>query len=336
MRDMYVLGLESTCDETAASIVVSGKTILSNVVFSQASLHASYGGVYPEIASRAHIEALIPVIEAALKEAGLRKDQIDLIAVAKEPGLVGGLLLGVEVAKGLSLALAKPFIGVNHLEAHLYAAMMNEGPFHFPALGVVLSGGHTLLYKIDSIGAYTRLSTTLDDALGEAFDKLAVMLGYPYPGGPIIEKLAQEGDPHRFKLKAGHSKTHPLDFSYSGLKTALRMLIEQSKDESEKFKRDIAASFQKTVFEDLEAKIRQVCQTHDLHTLYLGGGVICNGALRLHLKSKFLDKQLCFAPKALCVDNAAMIAGLGFHRYELQKHSDPLELTPKTRASLLV
>lgn len=254
---MYVLGIESTCDETAAAVVVDGHKILSSVIHSQVALHAPYGGVYPEVASRAHVEAIIPVIEEALKQAGINKSDLGLISVSHAPGLIGGLLIGLECAKGLSLALNIPFLGINHVEAHLYAAMMNQIGAGFPALGIVLSGGHTLFVKIEDIGKYEILATTIDDALGEAFDKLAVMLGYEYPGGPQIEKLAREGDPLKFKLTAGKIKERPDDFSYSGLKTACRTLIEKTKPHDETFKKDLAASFQHTVFVDLAKKIKR-------------------------------------------------------------------------------
>jgi N6-L-threonylcarbamoyladenine synthase len=328
---MKVLGIESTCDETAASIVEDGKKILSNVVLSQASLHANYGGVFPEIASRAHIEAIIPVIKQALDAANLKKEDIDLIAVAKAPGLVGGLLIGIEAAKGLSLALDKPFIGVNHVEAHLYAAMMEEEKPLFPSLGVVLSGGHTLLVQINAIGSYDILGTTIDDALGEAFDKLAVMLGFSYPGGPMVEKIAKAGDRKAYPLSSGKIKDKPFDFSFSGIKTACRTLIEKQPMLTEKIKQDIAASFQEAVFSDLAKKLIKLTEAKGIYNIYLGGGVVCNKMMRDYLQSKLPQVRFVFAPKDLCVDNAAMIAGLGFHRFFLSSGSDDLTLMPQTR-----
>jgi N6-L-threonylcarbamoyladenine synthase len=332
---MLVLGIESTCDETACAVVKDGKIILSNVIFSQASLHANYGGVFPEVASRAHIEKLVPAIDLALKEAGVEKEAIDLIAVAKAPGLVGGLLLGVEAAKALSLALNKPFIGVNHVEAHMYAAMMKEECNTFPSLGVVLSGGHTLLVKITEIGTYEVLATTIDDALGEAFDKLAIMLGLSYPGGALIEKLALEGDPKKYALSPGRIKERPLDFSYSGLKTACRVLIEKQATIDETFKKDLAASFQQVVFSDLIKKIKLAASTHGLKKVYLGGGVMCNMTFREKLQEEAKDLEFVFADKMLCLDNGAMIAGLGFARFNLQKVGDDLDLLPQTRTPRL-
>lgn len=327
---MLVLGIESTCDETAASIVRDGHEILSSVIFSQADLHAGFGGVFPEVASRAHIEAIVPVIKEAFTQAGIQKQEIDLIAVAKAPGLVGGLLIGVEAAKGLAMALNKPFVGVNHVEAHMYAAMMDHEPV-FPSLGVVLSGGHTLLVKIDKIGSYDILGTTIDDALGEAFDKLAVMLGFAYPGGPMIEKLALSGRAKSFNIKAGKVSDKPLHFSYSGLKTACRTLIEKQQSLSDEFKYNLAATFQEVVIKDLVKKISLAAKEHQLTHVYLGGGVVCNTALRESLHKDCKDLTFHFAPKSLCVDNAAMIAGLGYHRYKLQNASDPFDLIPQTR-----
>lgn len=329
---MYVLGIESTCDETACAIVVDGKTILSNVIFSQASLHATYGGVFPELASRAHIEAIIPVIKEALAQASLNKNQIDLIAVAKAPGLVGGLLIGLEAAKGLSLALDKPFIGVNHVEAHLYAAIMQDEQPTFPSLGVVLSGGHTLIVKINAIGSYEILGTTIDDALGEAFDKLAVMLGYSYPGGPMVEKLSVNGNSKAFSMRSGKVKDRPFDFSFSGIKTACRTLIEKQNSLNDDFKRDICATFQEAVFSDLAKKLRMITEQTKVCCIYLGGGVVCNQTLRHYLAQKLPNIKLVFAPKELCVDNAAMIAGLGFHRFFISGgQSNQLDLMPQTR-----
>lgn len=294
-------------------------------------MHASFGGVYPEIASRAHIEAIIPVIKQALTEACLKKEDIDLIAVAKAPGLVGGLLIGIEAAKGLSLALDKPFIGVNHVEAHLYAAMMDQKELIFPSLGVVLSGGHTLLVKINAIGFYEILGTTIDDAIGEAFDKLAVMMGYTYPGGPIIEVMAKKGDPKAFLLKAGKVQDRPFDFSFSGIKTACRTLIEKQDILTDQIKCDIAASFQHAVFTDLAKKLIKLVQDNQIFSIYFGGGVVCNKMMQDYLKQNLADVNCVFAPKELCVDNAAMIAALGYHRFFLASKGDAFDLMPQTR-----
>ncbi len=210
---MLALGIESTCDETACAIVQDGRSILSNIIASQIDLHKEYGGVVPELACRRHIDLMMPVIDQALTQAKMTLAHIDLIAVAHGPGLIGALLIGLNTAKALAWALQKPFIGVNHIEAHLYAALMSyEKEIHFPCLGVVASGGHTAIVLIQELGVYQLLGQTVDDAIGEAFDKVAKMLDLPYPGGPQIEKLALYGDPYRYPFKAGRVKGHPLDF----------------------------------------------------------------------------------------------------------------------------
>lgn len=327
---MLVLGIETTCDETGVSIVEKGQRILSNKVHSSSDIHAQYGGVFPELACRRHIDALIPTIEEALKEAKVTPEQIDLIAVAKGPGLIGALLIGLNAAKSLSIAWNKPFIGINHVEAHLYAAMMNA-PRLFPALGLVLSGGHTLLLKILDVGRYERLGTTVDDALGEAFDKVASLLGLPYPGGPHIEALARLGTP-RFPLKAGAVKQNPFDFSFSGLKTSVLYALKGPNATKKapslltpEEQCDLAASFQEAAFSDLIHKTSLALPTR---ALYFGGGVTCNETLRSRFQTAFPDLPLFFPERALCVDNAAMIAGLAYHKFCASPKSDPLDLIP--------
>ena len=332
---MLVLGIETTCDETAASIVRDGKEILSNFISSQSAFHKQYGGVYPEMAARHHVDLMIPVIQQALDVAGVSKEQVDLIAVAKGPGLIGPLLIGLNTAKALSMAWERPFIGVNHIEAHLYSAMMSSGSFVFPSLGVVASGGHTFLVRIEAIGEYTLIGTTVDDAVGEAFDKVASLLDLPYPGGPEIERLAREGNPRRFSYKAGAVKGRPWDFSFSGLKTNVLYTVKgQNGDKrgeskiSEADKADVAASFQETALGDIAAKARSAFEIFGGKALYVGGGVSQNERLRQMLA----DLPVYWPEKALCLDNAAMIAGLGFHVY--QEKSDPLTLQPQTRLPL--
>jgi N6-L-threonylcarbamoyladenine synthase len=317
---MKVLGIESTCDETGAAVVVDGKTILSNVVASSADIHERYGGVFPELAARRHAEVIRPVVEEALNGVG----EVDLIAVARGPGLIGSLLVGLQFAKGLSIAWDKPLIGVNHVEAHLYAAMM-EREARFPALGLVLSGGHTLMLRIDGPGQYTKLGTTVDDAIGEAYDKVASMLGLPYPGGPHVEKLALEGNPQNFSLKAGFVKRSPLDFSFSGLKTAVLYALRDNPTQ----KADLAAAFQETALLDLVKKAKTAAATFDCQAIYLGGGVSCNRRLKTLFTENF--ERVFFPPPALTLDNAAMIAGLGYQKFSQTKVSDPLDLEALTR-----
>ena len=336
---MNVLGIETTCDETAISVVRGGTEILSNVISSQAKIHEQYGGVYPEIASRQHVELLIPTIDQALKEAGLQKGEIDLIAVAKGPGLIGPLLIGLNGAKALSMAWDVPFVGVNHVEAHLYGAMMANQMFTFPALGVVISGGHTFLTRIYDVGSYEMIGTTVDDAIGEAFDKVASLLDLPYPGGPEVEKLALEGDPEKFPFKAGRVKGEAWDFSFSGLKTNVLYAVKgQNGDKkgttiiSEKEKADVAASFQEVALKDVCDKALRAAREFNCKAIYVGGGVSQNQRLRQMFQEKEPPCPIYWPSRELCLDNGAMIAGLGFHKY--QGKGDPLDLEPETRMKL--
>jgi N6-L-threonylcarbamoyladenine synthase len=334
---MYVLGIESTCDETGASIVKDGRKILSNVVASSTDIHVRYGGVFPELASRRHLEAIQPVVEAALAEAHITATAIDLIAVARGPGLIGSLLVGLQFAKGLALAWNKPWIGVNHIEAHLYAAMMEAPqPLSFPALGLVLSGGHTLLIKINAIGDYERIGTTVDDAIGEAFDKVAALLQLPYPGGPHLEALAKTGNSHRFSLAAGKVKKKPLDFSFSGLKTSVLYALKGQNAAAEKYftpqeKADLAASFQETALRDCVAKTKLAQKQFDVRSIFLGGGVCNNQRLQELFREAFPDTPLHFPSFALTMDNAAMIAGLGYEKFLINPVSDSFDLEAMTR-----
>lgn len=320
---MYVLGIESTCDETACAVVQDGKKILSNVVSSQIDLHKEYGGVVPELACRRHVDVMLPVIQEALTLSGV--SQVDLIAVAKGPGLIGALLLGMHAAKGLAMAWNKPLIGVNHIEAHLYASMM-EQDISFPALGVVISGGHTAIVKITSLGSYELIGQTVDDAIGEAFDKAAKILHLPYPGGPEIELLAKNGDASIHPLKAGNVKGRPLDFSFSGLKTGV---LYASKNY---FKpEDLAASFQQAALMDIIKKTKLAAAETGCKTVVFGGGVSNNQTLR-HLFATKTSLQCFWPPTGLSLDNAAMIAGLGYHTF-LKEGPSPIDLEPMTSIS---
>ncbi len=312
---MKVLGIETSCDETAVAVVAEGKQILVNLVASQAKIHEQYGGVYPEVASRHHVDQLLPLVEEATKD-----HEIDLIAVANGPGLMGALLMGVTGAQALAYGWQKPLVGVNHVEAHLYAAMMEEMP-RFPALGVVVSGGHTFLAKMEGICEYEILGTTVDDAAGEAFDKVAALLDFPYPGGPHIETLAKDGDPTRYHFRGGRVKGRPLDFSFSGLKTNVLYQVKGAQGSRKgptvidpAAKKDIAASFQRAALEDIFNKALLAAKSFDCQAIYLGGGVTQNKKLR-----KLFDTAPypVFWPGAgLSLDNGAMIAGLGYHLYQ--------------------
>lgn len=330
---MKVLGIESTCDETAASLVVDGHKILSQIISSQIDLHNVYGGVVPELACRRHIEVILPVIQQALDEANTPLSAIDLIAVAYGPGLVGPLFIGLQTAKGLALALDKPLVGVNHVEAHLYASLMStkESPV-FPALGIVLSGGHTILVKIDAIGSYEPIAHTVDDAVGESFDKVAKMLGKPYPGGPYVESLAKEGSPLRFSFKAGFCKENPLNFSFSGLKTAVMYTLrDHQNSDNPFFHADLCASFQAAAFKDIFNKTERALQMIGSNTLIFGGGVTNNETLRTLFLNKLPHVQQFWPSKSLSLDNASMIAGLGYHVFLQKGPSDLFLLEPKTR-----
>lgn len=341
---MLILGIESTCDETACAIVRNGKEILSNVIHSQSEIHSAFGGVFPELACRRHVDILIPVIETALAQAGITADQIDLIAVAKGPGLIGALLIGLNAAKALSLAWNIPFIGVNHVEAHLYAAMMPQPFSLFPALGVVISGGHTFMVKMLRIGSYETLGTTQDDAIGEAFDKVASMLHLSYPGGPAIEQLAKKGNASRFSFQAGKVKGQPLDFSFSGLKTSVLYAIKGAnalKDSpliiADKEKADVAAAFQETALSDIVTKSLSAASAFDCHAIYCGGGVTNS----TRLKELFREKNkaaipLFFPSRELTTDNAAMIAGLGYHHFLQKKEGDSYDLQPHSSRKCLI
>lgn len=315
---MLVLGIETSCDETAAAVLKGGKDLLSNVIFDQIQIHNQYGGVVPEIAGRCHVERIHHVIKQSLDEAGVTLNDIDLIAVTKGPGLVGALLVGLNTAKGIAYASQKPLIGVNHLEGHLLAVFLQEDvAFPFLALGV--SGGHTDLYRVDGFGEYKLLGRTRDDAAGECFDKVAKMMGLSYPGGPIIEKIAREGYPQAFKFPRAFLGKESLDFSFSGLKTAVRNLLEKrSKGEWPKLSdADVAASFQEAVVDVLVKKLLLACDQNDLQRVVVTGGVASNGVLREAVKNAAEKNgiQSYFPKPVYCTDNAAMIACAGYYRY---------------------
>ena len=343
IQAMRVLGIESSCDETAASVVEDGKKLLSNVVASSLDLHAQYGGVVPEIAARSHIEAIIPVIESALDQADCTWDDIDAIAVTYGAGLGGSLLVGVLAARTLSIAKNKPLYGVNHVEAHLYANFLTETTLdrytmpksqpQFPVLGLIVSGGHSQLVLFRGHFDYTLLGQAQDDAIGEAFDKVAKLLGLPYPGGVKVEQIAQDGDPYAFNLpKAKMSGKY--DFSYSGLKTAvLRLAQEQIGADftfpshgladrlSPKQKADIAASFQRTAYETIIDKTLLAFDEFSPASIIIGGGVASSLSLRRMLAER-LPIDIEYADRKLCTDNGAMVATLGGYKHLLHRPAD--------------
>lgn len=328
---MLVLGIESTCDETGCAIVEDGRKILSNIVSSQTELHEVYGGVVPELASRRHIEIFPTILKQALAEADVTLKQIDLIAVAKGPGLIGALLVGLNFAKGLALSQGIPFVGVNHVKAHLTAAMM-EKEVPFPALGLIVSGGHTALVVVKSEGEFELIGQTQNDAIGETFDKVATMLGLKYPGGPKLELLAKGGNPLRFPLKIGRTGDRPYDFSFSGLKTAMLYLIKGQNGSShgpdvisEEEKKDAAASFQHVAFTDIANKATLAAKEFGCKSIIVGGGVSRNLTLRIYLEEK-CQLPIFWPQDELCLDNGAMIASHGYFEYKRKGTSDPFDL----------
>ena len=316
--DTLVLGIETSCDETAAALVMGGSDVVSSVVSSQIELHASFGGVVPEIASRAHLDLLNPVIARAIVEAGVEDRRIDAVACTVGPGLIGALLVGVSAAKALALAWDVPFVGVNHLEAHLYAALLDDPTIELPVVVLLVSGGHTLLVEMEELGRYRLLGQTIDDAAGEAFDKVARFLGLGYPGGPAIERAAADGDPESIAFPRAmlDGEKRNLDFSFSGLKTAVINHVRANPDVATA---DVAASFQAAVVDVLVAKARQAAAEVGAKGIALGGGVAANSKLREAVLDACAEDGLqAYLPTpAMCTDNAAMIAAAGWHRLRL-------------------
>lgn len=309
-----VLGIETSCDETAAALVMGGNDVVSSVVSSQIEIHADFGGVVPEIASRAHLEALNPVIARAIVEAGIDERRIDAVACTNGPGLIGALLVGVSAAKSLALAWDVPYIGVNHLEAHLYSAFLEDPSLEFPLVVLLVSGGHTMLIEMRGHGEYRLLGQTIDDAAGEAFDKVARFLDLGYPGGPAIDEAALNGDPDAIRFpRAMTDDPDNLDVSFSGLKTAVMNYVRKHPDVGSA---DVAASFQMAVVDVLVRKARRAAEMVGATGIVLGGGVAANSLLREEiLGACAADGIRGFLPsRAMCTDNAAMIAAAGWYR----------------------
>lgn len=339
-----VLGIETSCDETAASVVERGSdgvpVIRSNVIYSQIDDHSAFGGVVPEIAARAHVEALDGVIEAAMQQAGVTFEEIDAIAATAGPGLIGGLIVGLTTAKAIAAATGKPLIPVNHLEGHALTARLTN-QIDFPFLLLLVSGGHTQILHVAGLGRYERWGTTIDDALGEAFDKTAKLLSLPYPGGPNVEKAALSGDPKRFAFPRPMKGEARLDFSFSGLKTAVRRTAQELAPLSQQTIADICASFQKAVTDTLADRVRRSLEkfreTHPEIThprMVVAGGVAANQAIRTELEDLCEKRgfQLVAPPIKLCGDNAAMIAWVGVERVDAGlMEKDPLAFAPRPR-----
>ncbi len=315
---MRILALETSCDETAAAVVEDGRRIISNVIFSQMDIHALYGGVVPEIASRAHVEACDRVVDQALKDAGMTLADADALAVTAGPGLVGALLTGVNCMKGISYATGKPLIPVNHIEGHVSANFLTHPELEPPFLCLVVSGGHSHLVTVNDYGRYTLLGQTADDAAGEAFDKGARVLGLPYPGGPHLSKLAEGGDPAFLKLPRPKAEGR-YDFSFSGLKTAFINAVHTLEQKGLPLPRkDLAASYQQAIVDSLCEKTMLAAKETGLQTLCLAGGVSANGLLRRQMAAQAaaLGLTLCLPAVELCTDNAAMIASAAYYRRE--------------------
>jgi N6-L-threonylcarbamoyladenine synthase len=321
-----ILAIETSCDETAAAVVDNGTTILSNVIASQTDLHAEFGGIFPELASRQHIEVIYPVVEQAMSAAFIGLDDLDCIAVTRGPGLVGSLLVGVNMAKGLALARNKPILGINHIEGHINSLWLSEktGEIKFPLVALVVSGGHTELYLMLDHGRYQHLGGTMDDAAGEAFDKVGRLLGLPYPGGPAIDAASEKGNPHAFRFpRAAMQQEHGYNFSFSGLKTAVLRQTKQFQPGHMPIY-DLAASFQAAVVDALVTKTVRAATDYGVTAVHLTGGVSANRALRKAMKEA-LDIPVRVPPPELCTDNAAMIAAAA-HWHFVNGRRDSLDM----------
>jgi N6-L-threonylcarbamoyladenine synthase len=319
---MLVLGLETSCDETAAAVLKDGDTLLSNVINDQIGIHSKYGGIVPELAGRSHIDRVHRVIEEAVKEAGVQLRDLDLIAVTMGPGLIGSLLVGLNTAKGLSYGLNTPMIGVNHLEGHLLAIFLQK-KIQFPFVALIVSGGHTDLYRASDFGQYKLLGRTRDDAAGESFDKVGKMLGLPYPGGPAIERLARKGNGKAHKFPRAYLEKGSLDFSFSGLKTSVRTFLQQ-REQGNRITltdEDISAGFQDAVIDVLVDKLISACKKEKISRIVVTGGVAANGALREAVRNAAQSHgfEASFPDRIFCTDNAAMIACAGYHKFVRQK-----------------
>jgi len=333
---MYVLGIETSCDETSLAIVRNGQQILSNEVTSSLEFHKKYGGVVPEIASRMQLETIAEVADCAIKEAGVSLKDIGLVSVTSGPGLLGSLLVGVSFAKGISLGLGIPVLGVDHIHSHIYANFLNGKNITLPCTALVVSGGHTSLFYVEDFARIKTLGSTHDDACGEAFDKVAKILGLGYPGGPLIERLSKAGNPKRIRFSCSNT-SNPLDFSFSGIKTAVLYYVKKhlsvaytNLDETKLLTlgrdkmADIAASFQEAAIDTLIKKAFFACRMKRTKKLLIGGGVAANNRLREKFYQEAARNNIaCFFPaQKLCLDNAAMVAGLGYRLFKKGYRSD--------------
>ena len=328
MKDINILGIESSCDETAAAVIRNGREVRSNIISSKIAIHTEYGGVVPEIASRKHIEKIDDVISLALKEADCTFDDIDAIAVTYGPGLVGALLVGVAEAKALSFALNKPLVGIHHIEGHISANYIENKDLEPPFACLIVSGGHTHLVVVEDYGKYEIVGRSRDDAAGEAFDKVARAVGLGYPGGPKIDKAARSGDPHAIDFPRGTVADNPYDFSFSGIKSAVLNYINKAKMKEETINvPDLCASFQEAVTDSLVSRAIGLCKERGYKKLAIAGGVASNSHIRSRLESECAENSISFyrPSPVLCTDNAAMIGCAGYYEY-LKGRRDGLDL----------
>jgi len=329
---MKILGIETSCDETCAAVVSDGRRVLSSVVATQVEIHRKYGGVVPEIASRAHIEALVPVVAEALQEAGTAADAIDAVAVVHRPGLIGSLLLGLAAAKTLAWLRGVPLVGVNHIESHIYAACLERDALPFPCVSLIVSGGHTSLYRSEGPADHRLLGATTDDAAGEAFDKVASLLGLEYPGGPSVDRAAERGNPKAVPFPRSWLGPDSFDFSFSGLKTAVLYHVRGKGAEAKRRATllapeetaDVAASFQEAVVDVLVTKTLRAAEASGVDRVIVGGGVAANRRLRARLQEEAgrAGLEVLLPPMRFCTDNAAMVAGLAYHYARAGRFAD--------------
>ena len=336
MEDKYILAIESSCDETSAAGVVNGREVLSNIIASQIDTHKKYGGVVPEVASRMHIEAISGVVQEALDEANITLDKIDAIGVTYGPGLVGALLVGLQFAKGLALSIKKPLVGVNHIEGHICANYIQHKELKPPFVSLVVSGGHTFIVHVKNYGDYEVIGQTRDDAAGEAYDKVARALGLGYPGGPKIDKLAKEGNPRAIVFPKANFHEETLDFSFSGVKSAVLNYLNKCKMQNiEVNKADVAASFQYAVINVLKENVLLTCKKRNIKTIAIAGGVASNSSLREILINEASKRgiEVLFPAPILCTDNAAMIGSAAYFKFINGEISD-LNLNAKPNLKL--
>lgn len=328
---MKILGIETSCDETAAAVVQNGSQILSSVISSQFHIHEKFGGVVPELASRDHIKQILPIVQEALEQARLTLSQIDAIAVTKGPGLIGSLMVGVTVAKSLAYAAKKPLISVHHIEGHLSSAFLGNPEITFPFIGLVASGGHTHLFYVPEMGRYELLGKTIDDAAGEAFDKVAKLLKLGFPGGPAIDRASESGNPKAIDFPRPFLQSN--DFSFSGLKTSASVWLKNHVNQDYRVE-DVAASFQEAVVDTLIHKLKKAVDLKNVQQLVICGGVAANSRLREKLPQEFPSIKIALTPLAYCTDNAAMIAAAAFFQPPQPSTFMAFELEPQANIPL--